>query len=55
MTQVVCQAKDCKFNKDKICTLSCIELDESDMQWKDCGQATPIAEQTEPSTDCGWK
>lgn len=38
MTQVVCSARTCEYNKDKICQLPVIELEESDLSWKDCGQ-----------------
>ena len=50
MTQVVCSARTCEYNKDKICQLPVIELEESDFEWKDCGQGKERKANT-PQTD----
>lgn len=39
MTQVRCSAKSCEHNEGGICKLPRIDLEESDMQYKDCGQS----------------
>ena len=50
MTQVICSAWTCEHNKDKICQLPVIELKESDLEWKDCGQGKERKADT-PQTD----
>lgn len=50
MTQVICSARTCEYNKDKICQLPVIELEESDLEWKDCGQMKERKADT-PQTD----
>lgn len=39
MTTVKCYATKCEYNDNNICSLTYIELDETDMEWKDCAQA----------------